>query len=113
MGQHGWWQACEALGKPGYPILGEHSANFNLLVDDTEADPISGSVPHRSGLCQVTRLAKQQDLEELEGTGMDSVSARFQHTTNSEQEGASGTGLKAVENGGRGWIRTSGPCLPK
>ena len=104
MGQHGWWQACEALGKPGYPVLGEYSANFNLLVDDTEADPISGSVPHRSGLCQVTRLAKQQDLEELEGTGIDPRSAQFQQTNNLQQKEVIENGLKAVENGGRGWI---------
>ena len=31
-------------------------------------------------------------------------SSRFQHTTNSKQKGASKNGLKAVENGGRGWI---------
>ena len=31
-------------------------------------------------------------------------SAHFQHTTNSEQKRASKNGLKAVENGGRGWI---------
>ena len=31
-------------------------------------------------------------------------SAHFQHTTNSEQKRASENGLKAVENGGRGWI---------
>ena len=31
-------------------------------------------------------------------------SVHFQHTTNSEQKGASENGLKAVENGGRGWI---------
>ena len=31
-------------------------------------------------------------------------SAHFQHTTNSEQKEASENGLKAVENGGRGWI---------
>ncbi len=31
-------------------------------------------------------------------------SAHFQHTNNSEQNGASENGLKAVENGGRGWI---------
>ena len=31
-------------------------------------------------------------------------SAHFQHTTNSEQKEASETNLKAVENGGRGWI---------
>jgi len=31
-------------------------------------------------------------------------SANFQHTINSEQKRASENGLKAVENGGRGWI---------
>jgi hypothetical protein len=31
-------------------------------------------------------------------------SAHFQHTTNSEQKEVSENGLKAVENGGRGWI---------
>ena len=31
-------------------------------------------------------------------------SAHIQHTTNSEQKGVSENGLKAVENGGRGWI---------
>ena len=32
------------------------------------------------------------------------ASIKCQHTTNSEQKGASENGLKAVENGGRGWI---------
>ena len=31
-------------------------------------------------------------------------SAHFQHMTNSEQKRASENGLKAVANGGRGWI---------
>ena len=31
-------------------------------------------------------------------------SAHFQHTNNSEQKQASKNDLKAVENGGRGWI---------
>ena len=31
-------------------------------------------------------------------------SAHIQHTTNSEQKGASKNGLKPVKNGGRGWI---------
>ncbi len=35
---------------------------------------------------------------------MDPVSAHFQHTTNPEHKEASENGLKAVENGGRGWI---------
>jgi len=32
------------------------------------------------------------------------ISAQIQHTKNLEQEGAGEIGLKAVENGGRGWI---------
>ena len=32
------------------------------------------------------------------------ISAQIQHTINLEQEGAGEIGLKAVENGGRGWI---------
>ena len=53
--QHGWWQACESLGLPGYPVNGEGSANFNLLIGGEHVDPISGSMPHRSYLCQVVR----------------------------------------------------------
>ena len=54
--QHGWWQHCEALGLPGYPAHGEGSANVNLLIDDLESDPISGSAPHRSYLCEIEPL---------------------------------------------------------
>ena len=54
--QHGWWQACEPLGLPGYPALGDESANFNLLIGNEHIDPISGPVPHRSYLCEVKRL---------------------------------------------------------
>ena len=55
--QHGWWQACEALGLPGYPVTGDGTANFNTLIDDRDADPISGSTAHRSYLCEVRRMA--------------------------------------------------------
>ena len=54
--QHGWWQHCEELGLPGYPAHGEGSANVNLLIDDDESDPISGSAPHRSYLCEIEPL---------------------------------------------------------
>ena len=39
--------------------------------------------------------------------------SNFQHTTNSEQKEVSKNGLKAVENGGRGWIGTSDPLRLK
>jgi anaerobic selenocysteine-containing dehydrogenase len=54
--QHGWWQGCEPLGLPSYPALGDESANFNLLIGNDHIDPISGTVPHRSYLCEVKRL---------------------------------------------------------
>ena len=56
--QHGWWQACTELGRPGYPAHGDGSANVNLLIDDAESDPISGSAPHRSYLCELERLSE-------------------------------------------------------
>ena len=53
---HGWWQACEALGLPGYDATSADGANMNAVIGNREVDPISGSVPHRSYLCEVTRL---------------------------------------------------------
>jgi anaerobic selenocysteine-containing dehydrogenase len=42
--QHGWWQACKALGLPSYPVHGDGTANFNVLIDGRDTDPISGSM---------------------------------------------------------------------
>jgi anaerobic selenocysteine-containing dehydrogenase len=53
--QFGWWQACEPLGAAGYPVQGEGSANYNGMIGSDAADPISGSVPLRSYLCEVRR----------------------------------------------------------
>jgi anaerobic selenocysteine-containing dehydrogenase len=52
---HGWWQACQELGLPGYDPLGPQGANANLLVSNDVRDPISGSVPHRSQRCRVRK----------------------------------------------------------
>ena len=54
--QHGWWEACEELGLPGYPPYGPGSANLNLVLRQTPSDPISGSSPLRAGVCDVARL---------------------------------------------------------
>lgn len=54
-GQHGWWQGCPGLGLSGYDPSAPDGANYNVLISDAAADPISGSVPHRSYLCQVRR----------------------------------------------------------
>jgi anaerobic selenocysteine-containing dehydrogenase len=55
-GQHGWWQECAELGLPGYPPYGPDSANLNLILRQTPADPVSGSSPLRASLCEVERL---------------------------------------------------------
>lgn len=51
--EYGWWQACSDLGQPGYPVSGPQSSNFNALVSSAGADPLSGSVPHRSLMCNI------------------------------------------------------------
>ncbi|KAB2906005.1 MAG: molybdopterin-dependent oxidoreductase, partial [Kofleriaceae bacterium] len=55
-GQHGWWQGCRELDEPGYPPFGDGSANLNLVLPQGPSDPISGSPPLRSYVCNVTRL---------------------------------------------------------
>jgi hypothetical protein len=51
--QHGWWQECKELELPAYDAYNEQSANPSLLIGSDLADPISGSLPHRSFLCRV------------------------------------------------------------
>jgi anaerobic selenocysteine-containing dehydrogenase len=51
---HGWWQACEALAQPGYDAESAMGANLNTLIGKDHHDPITGSVPLKSYLCQVT-----------------------------------------------------------
>ncbi|HMQ31229.1 MAG TPA: molybdopterin-dependent oxidoreductase [Chloroflexaceae bacterium] len=54
-GQHGWWQGCPELGLPGHDPLGPDGANYNLIIGNEAIDPVSGSVPHRAYLCQLSR----------------------------------------------------------
>lgn len=56
-GQHGWFEACEELGLPGFPPFGPGSANLNLVLSQTPSDPISGSSPLRAQVCEIARLA--------------------------------------------------------
>lgn len=57
-GQHGWWEACGAIGVPGYDPFGPEGANLNIIIGNDAIDPISGSVPHRAYLCQIHRVAQ-------------------------------------------------------
>lgn len=51
--QHGWWQECRELKLPGYDAYSSEGANPSMLIGTDLADPISGSLPHRSYLCRV------------------------------------------------------------
>jgi anaerobic selenocysteine-containing dehydrogenase len=56
VGQHGWWQKSDEAQAPAYDPFSPTGSNFNLTVDPSVRDPISGTVSHRANLCQV-RLA--------------------------------------------------------
>jgi anaerobic selenocysteine-containing dehydrogenase len=56
VGEHGWWEGCAELAAPGYDPFSPAGANFNLTVDATDRDPISGTPSHRANLCEI-RLA--------------------------------------------------------
>jgi anaerobic selenocysteine-containing dehydrogenase len=51
--QHGWWQDCKELELPGYDPYDWSGANPAMLIGSELADPVSGSLPHRSYLCRV------------------------------------------------------------
>jgi anaerobic selenocysteine-containing dehydrogenase len=59
-GQHGWWQAAPEIGAPGYDPFGPTGANFNLLIGGAHRDPISGTAPLRSYLCQISRIDQRE-----------------------------------------------------
>ncbi len=61
MGQHGWWQACTALGQSETPSGGACSSNFNRLIDTGASDPVSGSVSMRAFVCDVRREIRYGD----------------------------------------------------
>jgi len=52
---YGWWQPCEELKLPGYDPFHEDGANTNLLIPNSDSDPISASVAHRGQRCCVSK----------------------------------------------------------
>lgn len=59
--EYGWWQAAPDLALPGADPLGSRGSNINGLVDHTVTDPISGSVPLRSSVCEIRPLPSGTD----------------------------------------------------
>src|SRR6202521_6459491 len=55
VGEHGWWQGCDELGIGATDPFSPNGTNFNLTVDATVRDPVSGTPSHRSNLCEVQR----------------------------------------------------------
>ena len=52
---YGWWQACQELKLKGQDPFTQIGANTNLLIANSDVDPISASVAHRSQKCRVRR----------------------------------------------------------
>jgi anaerobic selenocysteine-containing dehydrogenase len=60
VGEHGFWQSCADLGAPGYDPFGPNSASYNLLIGTAVRDPISGTPPLRSYLCEIRPIAQEE-----------------------------------------------------
>ena len=59
VGQHGWWQGCAEIDAPSYDPFSSAGANLNLIVSSAAVDPVSGSVPHRSYVCEIRVLGPE------------------------------------------------------
>lgn len=57
VGQHGWWQGCEALGLADEDPFAEGGTNLNLVIGAGPLDPVSGTQPLKSWLCEIRRIA--------------------------------------------------------
>jgi len=58
VGEHGWWQGCDALGAASYDPFSPSGANFNATVDATVRDPVSGTPAHRANRCELRLAAR-------------------------------------------------------
>ncbi|MFJ1864784.1 molybdopterin-dependent oxidoreductase [Streptomyces sp. NPDC088097] len=57
VGEYGWWQDAPDLGLPGADPTAPSGSNFNRLVDHSTTDPLSGSAPLRSSVCEIRPAA--------------------------------------------------------
>lgn len=55
--EYGWWQPGAAGAADGYDARSEAGANYSRLVSDRRVDPVAGSQPLRSGLCEIEPLS--------------------------------------------------------
>ena len=52
------------LDLPGYDPFGPDGANPNLVIRNTNIDPISTSTPYRSGMCRIRKWDSAARLSE-------------------------------------------------
>jgi hypothetical protein len=71
-GQYGWWQGNEELGLDAFDSLADSGANYNRLISDDHADPISGSIGLRSSVCEIS-LVDSTGKPAREGPGVASL----------------------------------------
>jgi anaerobic selenocysteine-containing dehydrogenase len=59
MALHGWWQECEELGLPSYPVL-DGGANTNLMysVDEKAFDPLVTAMSSQT-LVEIKKIASE------------------------------------------------------
>ncbi len=54
----GWWQGCADPERPERAAVGAESSNLNGAISEAVTDPISGSMPLRSYLCEVATVVQ-------------------------------------------------------
>ncbi|WP_280514999.1 molybdopterin-dependent oxidoreductase [Azorhizobium oxalatiphilum] len=60
--QYGWWQANDVLGLPSFGALDPLGPNYNRLISDRHADPVSGATGLRSSICEIVPLKSEPSL---------------------------------------------------
>jgi anaerobic selenocysteine-containing dehydrogenase len=65
VGEHGWWQSCDALGAAAHDPFAREGANFNLIISANTHDPISGTASHRSYLCEIRPIAHETKADSI------------------------------------------------
>jgi anaerobic selenocysteine-containing dehydrogenase len=66
---HGWWQACDTLGLPGYGDAAPGETNLNAALGGSAVDPIGGSAPLKSYVCRLERLPNRDAPPHQAGGG--------------------------------------------
>ena len=96
--------ACRRVGLEGVTFHTlRHTCASWLVMEGVPLFEVSKLLRHAS--IQMTERYAHLAPDHLhDAVASIKFSAHFQHTNNSEQKRVSENGLKAVENGGRGWI---------